>query len=681
MRLRTALVAAAACTLSLYLILPLRSQQSQSKQTKRNPAGDWPMWAADLKGTKFSTLKQITPQNAGQLKQVWMYRFNRDGKPNISGPSGSELYQEVTPIVVNGIMYTPAGDRVVALDPETGKEIWTHELPEGDIASFRGVAYWPGDRTHGARVLFTSKKQVVALTAANGKIDPGFGKEGRLDIELAYSGVPTIVGNLMFLGTNFFGPGMTHIGPQLDQRGGQIPVQHGYDVITGKELWSFNTFPQPGEVGHDTWRGDDWKDRTGNNVWAFTLTVDEKNGLLYLPISGPGANYYGGDRPGANLFGNSLVAVDLKTGKYKWHYQFVHHELWDYNLPPSPSLIDIQKDGKTIQALAQVGKHGYMFILDRVTGKPVYEVKETPVTKSLVPKEVSYPTQPIPVKPPPIARVSMTRDDVVKPEDTTPEHSKACLELWDKNRYYNDGPYTSYTYHEEGDDARPAIIFPGTTGGANWGGTAVDPNLGYIFVNTKEAPMIGWLVKNTKYDPANPQGLVEYVTGRSPAGNFSAPILDKDGKSRGTAPCFRPPWGRLIAVNAKTGDFAWEVPLGLNNAMPEGKENAGSSNSAGGIATGGGLFFLSGGTSDKLFRAYDSRTGKQVWSTELPYVATAMPMTYAGNNGKQYVAIVAASGGAGGGGGAAKGKGKGKGDGAPAPQPLNNHGIYVFALP
>ena len=630
------------------------------------------MYAHDLKGTKFSPLKQINTQNVAQLKQAWFYRFNRDGKPTISGPSGSELYQEVTPIVVNGIMYTPSGDRVVALEPETGKELWSYELADG-LASFRGVAYWPGDGNNPPRIIFTSLKRMVGLNAKSGKLDPGFGKEGMVPLDVTYAGAPTIVGNMLFLGTNFYGPGMTHIGPQLDQRGGQIPIQHAYDVRTGKELWSFHTFPAKGEVGYDTWRPGDELNRTGNNVWAFALTVDEKNGLLYLPVSGPGANYYGGDRPGANLFGNTLVAVDMKTGKYKWHYQFVHHELWDYNLPPSPSLIDIQKDGKTIQALAQVGKHGYMFILDRVTGKPIFDVKETPVTKSLVPKEVSFPTQPIPVKPPPIARVSMTRDDVVRPEDTTPEHSKACLELWDKNRYYNDGPYTSYTYHEDGDDARPAIIFPGTTGGANWGGTAVDPNLGYIFVNTKEAPMIGWLSKNAKYNPADPQGQVEFTVGRSTAGNFSAPILDKDGKSRGTAPCFRGPWGRLIAVNAKTGDFAWEVPLGLNTAMPEGKQNAGSSNSAGGIATGGGLFFISGGTSDKLFRAYDSRTGKQLWQVELPYVATAMPMTYQGKDGKQYVAIVAASGGAGGGGrGAAKGK---------EAEQVNNHGLYVFALP
>jgi quinoprotein glucose dehydrogenase len=651
-------IAVAALSLSLLpALLP---------QARRNPDWDWPMWARDLKGTKFSPLKQITPQNVSNLKQAWSYRFNRDGKPVINGPSGSELYQEVTPIVVNGIMYTPAGDRVVALQPETGKELWSYELSEG-LASFRGVAYWPGDRNNPPRVIFTSLKKMIGLNAQTGKIDPGFGKEGVVPLDVTYAGVPTIVGNMLFIGTNFYGPGMPHIGPQLDERGGQIPVQHGYDVRTGKELWEFHTFPRPGEVGYDTWTlPGSAENRTGNNVWAFSLTVDEANGLLYFPVSGPGANYYGGDRPGANLFGNSIVAVDMKTGKYKWHFQTVHHELWDYNLPPSPSLIDIRRNGRTIPALAQVGKTAYMYLLNRITGEPIYPIPEVPVTKSLVPKEVSFPTQPIPTKPPAIARDRMTKDDVVRPEDTTPEHAAACMALWNKINYYNDGPFTSFTYHEDGDNARPSIIFPGTTGGANWGGTAVDPNLGYVFVNTKESPFIGWLIKNPKWKGPGDLQNVEFIRSSPQGANFSAPIRNAQGQA-GNAPCFRPPWGRMMAVNAATGEFAWDVPLGVNSFMPEGKQNTGSSNSAGGIATGGGLFFISGGTSDRIFRAFDSRTGKEVWSTVLPYVATAMPMTYQGNNGKQYVAIVAASGGAGGGRGA-------------APQ-TNNHGIYVFALP
>ena len=256
-----------------------------------------------------------------------------------------------------------------------------------------------------------------------------------MELTVPYDGAPTIYKNMLLIGTNFYGPGERHIAPQLDQAVGQIPESHGYDVRTGKELWTFHTFPKPGEIGHDTWGknfegNDSSQNRTGNNVWAFALTVDEEHGIVYEPVSGPGANYYGGDRPGANLFGNTPVALDVETGKMKWYFQNVRHELWDYNLPPAPGLIDIVKDGKKIQALAQVGKSGYMYILDRVTGKPVFGVVETPVAKSDVPGEVSFPTQPIPVKPPPISRVSFTQATTSSPRPTprrsTPKPARIC---------------------------------------------------------------------------------------------------------------------------------------------------------------------------------------------------------------------------------------------------------------
>jgi quinoprotein glucose dehydrogenase len=470
------------------------------------------------------------------------------------------------------------------------------------------------------------------------------------------------------IGTNFYGPGDRHINPALDQAGGQIPEQHGYDVRTGKELWTFHTLPHPGEVGYDTWANGSSANRTGNNVWAFALTVDEERGIVYEPVSGPGANFYGGDRPGANLFGNTLVALDAETGKMKWFFQTVRHELWDYNLPPAPSLIDITVAGKKIPALAQVGKSGFMYILDRTTGKPVFGMNETPVDKSNVPGEVSFPTQPIPVKPPPISRVSFTKDDIVTPEDTTPEHSKACHELWDKfGGLHNAGPYTTFPFHPAGaTDTQPAIVFPGATGGANWGGTAVDPKLGYVFVNTHDAPQTGWMEKNPKYDPKNPNGLVEYIhTGTPGLGAFNAQVHDASGKLIGSWPCYRPPWGRLIAVNASTGDFAWSVPLGVTDTMPPGKQNTGVNNLAGPMATAGGLVFV-GATTDSRFRAFDSKTGKELWTQKLEYSATAVPMTFMGKNGKQYVAVVAASGGTGGGRGGAGG---------------GNQGVIVFALP
>ena len=628
---------------------------------------DWPMFNRDLAGTRYSPLKQIDPGNVSKLTKAWQYRFNREGK-TINGLSASELYQEITPIVVNGIMYSPSGDRVVALEPETGKELWSYEVA-GGLASFRGVAYWAGDRNNPPRIVFTTGRKMMALNARTGKVDPGFGKEGSVDLEVPYAGVPTIYKNLLFIGTNFYGPGERHIAPQLDQAGGQIPEQHAYDIRTGKELWTFHTIPREGEPGNETWAKGTWQNRTGNNVWAFALTVDEERGILYIPVSGPGANIYGGDRPGANLFGNTLVALDANTGKMKWYFQTVHHELWDYNLPPAPGLIDIKKDGKTIPALAQVGKSGYMFILNRVTGEPVYGVEERPVPKSDVPGEVSYPTQPFPLKPPAISRTAMTKDDIVTATDTTPDHAKACQELWERAGLFNKGPFTPFPYHADGSNSKPAIIFPGFTGGANWGGTATDPKLGYIFVNTKESPAVGWMQVNPKYVAGNKEGIEPYIRSAPQGlGSFSAPAHDADGKQIGNYPCFKPPWGRLIAVNAATGDFAWQVPLGITESLPEGKQNTGLTNTAGPIVTAGGLVFI-GSTGDNRFRAFDSKTGKELWSAKLDYTATAVPMTFMGRNGKQYVAIVAATGGGGGRGGRG------------GPLAAQNQGIFVFSLP
>ena len=620
--------------------------------------GDWPMFLRDLAGTRYSPLSQIDTGNVAKLAQAWFYAFNREGK-TIRGLSPSELYQEITPIVVDGVMYLPAGDRVVALEPETGKEIWTYEL-NGGTASFRGVTYWAGDRNNPPRILFTTARKMVALNAKTGKVDPGFGREGEVPLTVPYDGAPTIYKNLLLLGTNFYGPGERHIGPQLDQAGGQLGDVHGYDARTGKELWTLHTIPRPGEPGNDTWGNGSWQNRTGNNVWAFALTVDEERGILYLPVSGPGANFYGGDRPGINLYGNALVAVDAQTGKVKWYFQTVRHELWDYNLPPAPSLIDITKDGKKIPALVQVGKSGYMFILDRVTGKPVFGVEDRPVAKGDVPGEWYAPTQPFPLKPPPISRVSFTKDEIVTAADTTPEHAKACQDLWDNvGGLYNGGPFTPFLYHEEGKPSQPSLIFPGFTGGANWGGTAIDPKLGYIFVNTKDAPAVGWMEKNPKYTPDNTEGLEPYIrTGPRNMGGFSAQVRDANGRSLGTLPCFKPPWGRLIAVNAVTGEFAWDVPLGISEILPAEKQHTGTSNTAGAIATAGGLVFI-GSTSDRRFRAFDSKTGKELWVTQLDHVATANPMTYRGKNGKQYVAIVAAAGGS----------------------SRQNQGLVVFALP
>ena len=391
-------------------------------------------------------------------------------------------------------MYISTQTRVVALNPESGKEIWSYDVAGGQ-ASPRGVAYWPGDRQNPARIMFTAGRNLVALNAGTGKLDPGFAKEGILDMVVPYNGVPTIFKNLVLVGAS---TGEKENGPPGNSR--------AFDARTGAKLWEFQSIPGPGQVGHESWLSDGWKDRSGANIWGWYMTADEERGILYMPFGAAAANYYGGDRPGANLFGNSVVAVDANTGKYKWHFQVVHHDLWDYDMPPAPGLVDIVKDGKKIPALAAMGKSGWMFILDRVTGKPVFGVEERAVPKGDVPGEWYSPTQPFPLKPPALARTSLKREDLVTAEDTTPEHAKACLELWEKNLFYNDGPFTPWLFHEEGAPPRVTISFPGATGGASWGGMASDPKSGYIFVQSKDSPLTGWIEKKkegTRYENAN----------------------------------------------------------------------------------------------------------------------------------------------------------------------------------
>ena len=635
----------------------LVSASAVGQEAGRSAAADWPTYNRDLAGTRYSPLDQIDTGNVGALEEVWSYRFHpEDGF--IEGPSPAELFQQVTPIVVDGVMYLAAGNRVVALRPETGEEIWRHELAEG-LASFRGVAYGPATDAHEARIYFTSLSRVVALNAETGERDLAFGDEGEAALRIPYTGVPVVYEDTLILGSSAFGPGQDHIAPHLNQpRGGGEPAQaypRALDAVTGDLRWEFPTLPTETDFGSETWGNQSWRNRIGNNVWAFTLTVDEERGLVYMPVSSPGSNFYGGDRPGDNLFANSTIALDIATGELAWYFQNIHHELWDYNLPPSPGLLEIERDGERIPALAQVGKSGWMFILNRETGEPIHGVEERPVPAGDVPGEQYSPTQPIPLAPPPVARVSIGPDDIVTADDTTPAHAAACRELWDTVGYYNDGPYTPIRLRQEG--TPPSLVFPGTGGGVNWNGTAYDPELGYIFVNSKDQPISGWMEENELYGP-DTDDQVAYV--RAAAQPFEAPIFDDDGTRLGALPCFKPPWARLVAVEAATGDIAWEVPLGISELLPEGKQRVGSRNVGGPIVTAGGLVFV-GATLDRRFRAFDSRTGEELWSAAFDYNVEAVPITYAGNDGRQYVAAnVSAPAGA---------------------QPRGNERLVVFALP
>ncbi len=627
-------------SVSAVLAVVVVAVTASAQKKAATPDQEWRTYNHDLGGTRFSPLTEINTANVATLKQAWVYNF--PAPPARGGGRGGGLggASEAVPVVINGVMYLPAGNSVVALEADTGKVIWERDVPggQGGALSRRGVGYWPGDRNTPDRIIVTAGRRLLAFDAATGKPSEGFGTNGEVDMVVGYSGTPTIYKNVIMVGASV---NEVPKGPPGDTR--------AFDAITGMKLWEFHTVPRPGEVGHETWLDDGWKERSGTNTWGFSETVDEARGIAYLPIAGPASNYYGGDRPGNDLFGNSVVAVDVNTGKHLWHFQTVHHDIWDIDMSAAPGLVDIKQNGRTVPALATVGKGGYMFILDRTNGKPVFGVEERPVPKGNVPGEWYSPTQPFPVKPPALAKTSFKKEDMVTAADTTPEHVANCQALWDRSGgFINEGPFTPFIYHEDGTPPKSTISFPGGTGGINWGGTATDPRTGYIYMNSHDTSLVGWVEKkkpgvtysfdtvgsDLPYDRAS-------VDGVGPFHTFSAPSGLKDQNGRDIVlPCQRPPWSRLIAVNANTGEIAWQTTLGMMDALPEGKRNTGGSGSAGPTVTAGGLVFVAA-TDDRRFRAFDSKTGKELWAVKLAAPGNANPMTYQAKNGKQYVAIVA----------------------------------------
>jgi glucose dehydrogenase len=594
---------------------------SVAAQDSRTPrSGDWPMYRHDLAGTGYSPLTRITPQNVANLTQAWSYRLQGEAPAVPAGRGGAgagTVNSQATPIVIDGVMYLPAANRVVALEAETGKEIWQFPLT-GGAPSRRGVAYWAGEGSTPARILFMAGRRLIALDAKTGARVSGFGQGGEVDIGVPYNSVPGIFRNVVIVGANT-PPGTI----------GGIGNARAFDARTGARLWEFSSVAQPGTVGHDTWEGDSWKDRLGANAWPFYFTVDEQRGLLYLPLASPIPGAFGGDRKGANLFGNSVVAVNIQTGEYRWHFQTIHHDLWDHDPPAPPGLFDVVQNGRTIPALGLTTKSGYLYILNRETGQPIFGVEERPVPKSDVPGEAAFPTQPIPVRPPALARVAYNPGDLVTASDTTAEHAQACAGLVEKvGGVYNAGPFTPWRYRAEGAPSATTLGFPGGLGGANWGGTAFDPASRFVFVATQDVGALGSIEK-TKEGSAVPYE--KTTPGRS---TFDVRVGDVNW------PCQKPPWGRLTAIDTSTGNVAWQTPLGITEQLPAGKQNTGRPVLAGPIVTASGLLFIAS-TDDNRFRAFDAKTGRQLWVTTLERRGNANPVTYQGRNGRQYVAVVA----------------------------------------
>lgn len=589
---------------------------------------DWKTYGNDAGHTRFSTLTQITPDNVTRLAKAWEFDTKTPGRK-----------WQNTPVVINNTMYiTLQNGGVVALEPETGNELWRFETPVRG-RSVRAVAYWPGDADASARLLYGAGDKLWALDPSNGKPIESFGNKGVADVHpgtpaaattaargaasdsdeggrgggrggrgggpgfsFSISSPPAIYKNLAILGGSEGENSV--IGPSGDPQ--------AFDVKTGKLVWRFRSVPQPGDRNFGTW-GDGWKDRGGPAIWGL-ITVDAERGMVFLPTGNPGGSFYGGDRPGDNLYAVSVLALDANTGAYKWHYQTTRHDVFDADLAGAPALIDVVRNGTRIPAVAQITKMGGMlFILDRVTGKPIFGVEDRKVPLSAVPGEVSAPTQPFPIKPAPWARLGMTKADLTT---VTPESNRFCTEWWEKEQMYNDGAYTPYGAKGV------TVVFSGTVGGGNWGGVAFNPTMGYIFVNTSNLATIGKMVPG-------------------PGGQYRNELSYTRFWDDNKYPCQQPPWGELVAVNANTGDIAWKVPLGVYpELIAKGIPPTGTPNLGGPIATATGLVFI-GATKDARFRAFDAKTGKELWSAQLEAAGAATPMTFMGRNGKQYVVIAA----------------------------------------
>ncbi len=566
---------------------------------------DWPSYGNDPGAMRYSALRQINAGNVGNLKVAWTFRTGKPGS-------------EAVPVIVGGVMYFTAPDGVYALVPETGELLWKHEASP---MALRGLAYWPGARGSRPRVFAGNGHLLLALDAATGKPAPGFGDEGRVDLKKGVLGdlkdgryslqsPPAIFEDVVITGCSN-GEGSPSEGAYGDIR--------GWDANTGKLLWTFHTVPRPGEPGADTWPAGGWKNRSGTNVWGF-FTVDVKRGIVYAPLGAPTTDFYGADRAGDNLYGNSLVALDARTGQRKWHRQLVHHDIWDYDLAAPPALFDIRRGGRVIPAVAQLTKMGLLFVFDRVTGEPVYGMEERPVPQSVIPGEVTAKTQPFPMKPPPLARNTFRLEEIY---DRSPGHARFCRDLFEANQMKIGGPYTPLPL--EGN----ALFFPSTLGGGNWGGVSVDPSLGLLFVNVMHVAQWGHMEKRGD----------GYA--RTSAYGPYARFWNRETH----IPCQNPPFGELIAVDLASGDIAWRSVLGRIEALEAlGVRDTGTLSIGGSIATAGGLVFI-GATNDSRFRAFESKTGKLLWETKLEASGHTNPVTYMGRDGRQYAALMATGGG------------------------------------
>ena len=588
-----------------------------------NAGQDWPVYGHDAGGMRYSPLKQINRTNVQRLQRAWTYEVPTT--PN----SWLQAFESTPLMVDDGLYFATQTGLAVALDAETGKQLWTFDpygAASGKVRPLpnRGMTYWRGKspetcdgRRDGedSRIFYTTPDaRLFALDPSTGKPCAGFGKGGAIDLregivkfpnrEYDVTSPPVIYKDLIIVGSEV---------QEYPSKGNSGAVR-AFNVHTGKLVWTFNTIPQPGEFGHDTWEGDSWQDRSGVNAWP-PLSVDVQNGLVFLPVCSPSYDFYGADRKGNTLFANSLVAVKADTGKLVWSYQLVHHDIWDMDVGSQPSLVTIHRDGKEIPAVVLVGKEGLVFVFNRLTGKPLYPIEERPVPQSQVPGEATSPTQPFPTAIPPLAKILVTRDVITT---VTPESRKYCLDNFGSAlpaKIFN--PWGLET----------TVIIPGTMGGTDWGGVSFDPSSGTMFANITNLGAVGQMKKQ-------PEGSPEAYEKTSKWGSYAR--FEDDNHY----PCQQPPWGTMNAVDLNTGKIAWSVTLGVVDALTaKGVPKTGIYNLGGSIVTAGGLVFIAA-TADRRFRAFDSQTGKELWVSKLEANGYATPLTYLGKrSGKQFVVI------------------------------------------
>ncbi len=601
----------------------------------------WTHVGADEGNTRASAADQITPANVDQLRQAWSWQPEDRPRPEYGTTPGSFTS---TPIMIDGTVFVSSNyNRVAALDPATGEEKWVFDprAYEGGMPTLgggfrhRGVTVWrDGDDL---RIFLASRFRLFCLDAATGEVVPSFGEGGIVDLSrdliwsieqshFEFNAAPVMFKDLVIVGSA--------VGDRVIYRRTPPGDVRAYNAHTGALVWSFHTIPQEGEFGSQSWENESWRYTGATNVWAG-VTVDEANERVYLPVGNPTNSYYGGSRLGDNLFAESIVALDANTGERDWHFQIVHHGVWDYDLPTQPMLMSITVEGRDIDAIAQLTKQGLIFTFDRLTGEPVWPIEEREVPQSDVPGERTAPTQPFPTQPPNVLpQAGMTGDDLF---DLTPELAAAAREAMNGLRT---GPlYTPPSL--EG-----SLVRPGGGGAINWGGGAYDPDTGYLYVKTSNMPAVFTLAKFDPQTTRNPfadtddPDYVGYdtVTGRRPT-------------FEGGLPLNRPPYAYLVAVDMNAGTIAWRVPFGRGSdrirnhpglADVEVPDRLGTPGAPGGFVTAGGLYFAGGGE-DALY-AFDKVTGEELWHGALIERSTATPMTYETDDGQQFVLIATGSG-------------------------------------